>query len=96
MTHAGNDWLAAPGQWLRAISLVVALAASVTLMLFPFLLRYAPQNRLHAALPVVLFGLAGAFVYGIGYRPDNKLLRILFGPLCAWLLIAGGAFLLFA
>jgi predicted membrane protein len=96
MMRAGNDRLVAPAQWLRAISFVVALAASVTLMLFPFLLRYAPQNRLHAALPVVLFGLAGAFVYGVGYRPDNKLLRILFSPLCAWLLIAGGAFLLFA
>jgi predicted membrane protein len=87
--------LAAPAKWLRAISFVVALTASATLMLFPFLLRYVPQERLHAALPVVLFGLAGASVYGVGYRPDNKLLRILFGPLCAWLSIAGGAFLLF-
>lgn len=83
-------------QWLRATSFVVALAASATLMLFPFLLRDVPQNRMHIALPVVLFGLAGAFVYGVGYRHDNKLLRILFGPLCAWVLIAGGAFMLFS
>jgi predicted membrane protein len=96
MMRARNDWSAVPAQWLRAISFVVALATSVTLMLFPFLLRYTSQNRLHAALPVVLFGLAGAFVYGVGYRPDNKLLRILFGPLCAWLLIAGGSLLLFS
>jgi len=65
-------------------------------MLFPFLLRHVPQSRIHTALPVMLFGLAGAFVYGVGYRPDNKLLRILFGPLCAWLLIVGGTFLLFS
>jgi predicted membrane protein len=96
MMRARNDWSAVPAQWLRAISFAVALATSVTLMLFPFLLRYASQNRLHAALPVVLFGLAGACVYGVGYRPDNKLLRILFGPLCAWLLIAGGSLLLFS
>ena len=96
MMRARNDWSAVPAQWVRTISFIVALAASVTLMLFPFLLRHVPPNRVHAALPVVLFGLAGAFVHGVGYRPDNKLLRILFGPLCAWLLVAGGALLLFA
>jgi predicted membrane protein len=83
-----------PARWVRAVSFIVALAASVILMLFPFLLRHVPQGRIHTALPVMLLGLAGAFVYGVGYRPDNKLLRILFGPLCAWLLIAGGTFLL--
>jgi predicted membrane protein len=64
-------------------------------MLFPFLLRYVPPGRLHAALPVALIGVAGAFVYGIGYSPDHRLLRILFGPVCAWLMIIGGTFLLF-
>ena len=96
MTRARNDWSAVPAQWVRAVSFVVALAASMTLMLFPFLLRHVPQSRIHTALPVMLFGLAGAFVYGVGYRPDNKLLRILFGPLCAWLLIVVGTFLLFS
>jgi len=96
MTRVRNDWLAVPVQWVRAVSFIVALAGSGTLMLFPFLLRHVPQSRIHTALPVMLFGLAGAFVYGVGYRPDNKLLRILFGPLCAWLLIVGGTFLLFS
>ena len=96
MTYTRNDSSAVPAQWVRAVSFIVALAASLTLMLFPFLLRYVPPNRVHAALPVLLFGLAGAFVHGVGYRPDNKLLRILFGPLCAWLLIAGGSLLFFS
>jgi predicted membrane protein len=95
MTRNRNDWSAVPAR-LRAVSFVVALAASVTLMLFPFLLRYVPPDRVHGALPVLLFGLAGAFIYGVGYRPDNRLLRILLGPLCALLSIAGGTFLLFA
>jgi predicted membrane protein len=96
MMRARNDWSAVPAQWVRAVSFIVALAASMTLMLFPFLLRYVTQSRIHVALPVMLFGLAGLFVHGVGYRPDNKLLRILFAPVCAWLLIAGGAFLLFS
>jgi predicted membrane protein len=79
----------------RPVSFLAALAASLTLMLFPFLLRTVPQVRLHAALPVVLFGIAGAFVYGVGYNPENRLLRILFGPVCAWSMIVGGTLLLF-
>lgn len=77
-------------------SLAAALAASLALMLFPFLLRHVPETRLHSALPVMLIGVAGALVYGIGYRPDNRLLRMLFGPVCAWTLIVGGTWMLFA
>jgi len=65
-------------------------------MLFPFLLRDVPPGRIHAILPVMLLGVAGAFVYGIGYSPDNRLLRMLFGPICAWSMIVGGALLLLA
>ena len=59
-------------QWVRAVSFIVALAASVIFMLFPFLLRHVPPNRVHAALPIVLFGLAGAFVHGVGYSPRQQ------------------------
>jgi predicted membrane protein len=81
---------------MRAASFATALAASLALMLFPFLLRHVPTTRLHSALPLLLLGVAGAFIYGVGYRPDQKLLRVLFGPACAWALMIGGAWMLFA
>jgi len=80
----------------RSASLIAAFAASLSLMLFPFLLRHVPEARLHAALPVMMLGVAGAFIYGIGYDPDNKWLRLLFGPVCAWTLMTGGVWMLFA
>jgi hypothetical protein len=67
---------------LRTASFAAALIASLTLMLFPFLLRQVPTVRLHSALPVLLFGLTAAFVHGIGYTPDNKSSRVLLGPAC--------------
>jgi predicted membrane protein len=79
---------------MRTASFAAALAASLALMLFPFLLRHVPETRLHSALPILMFGVAGAFIYGIGYTPDNKLFRILFGPICAWSMIIAGAALL--
>jgi predicted membrane protein len=81
---------------IRAASVIAAITASLTLMLFPFVLHHVPAARLHSALPILMFGVAGAFVHGIGYTADNRLLRILFGPTCAWSMILTGAALLFA
>jgi predicted membrane protein len=81
---------------IQIASFAAALAASLALMLFPFLLRWVPETRLHAALPVMLLGVAGALVHGVGYTPDNRLLRVLFGPACAWTLMVGGAILMLA
>jgi predicted membrane protein len=80
----------------RNASFIAALTMGLALTLFPFLLRQVQATRLHAALPIMLLGIAGLLVYGIGYRPDNRLLRILFGPLCAWALTIGGAWALLA
>ncbi len=79
-------------QTLRFISFAMALAISLSVMLFPFLLRHVPQTRLHSALAVVMLGTAGAMIHGIGYTPDDKLFRILFGPAIAWALVFAGAF----
>ena len=81
---------------IRSASFFTALAASLALMLFPFLLRQVPGTRLHSALPIVLLGVAGAFIHGIGFVPDNKLLRTLFGPACAWALMISGTLLMVA
>jgi predicted membrane protein len=80
----------------RAISLAAALAASLALMLFPFLLRHVPGTRLHSALPVLLLGVAGLLVYGIGFIPDNRFLKILFGAMAPWVLVVGGIVLMAA
>jgi predicted membrane protein len=81
---------------LRTVSFAVALAGSLTLMLFPFLLRQVPAVRLHSALPLMLLGVAAAFIHGIGYTPDNRSLRVLLGPACAWASMIGGALLMLA
>jgi predicted membrane protein len=86
---ANQGLIAAVGA-LRAASFIAALAATLVLMLVPFLLRGVPDARLHSALPIAMLGIAGAFVYGIGFTPDNALLRMLFGPWCCWTLMVVG------
>ena len=80
----------------RLTSFVAASAVSLGLMLFPFLLHSVPAARLHSALPLMLLGVTGGFVYGIGYMPDNTFLRIMFGPVSAWAMMIGGAILVMA
>lgn len=84
--------LTAGTRTIRAASFVAALAVSLALMLFPFLLRHVPETRLHSALPIILLGVTGSIIHGIGYLP---LLKILFGPTCSWAMMIGGMFLLF-
>ncbi len=79
---------------MRIVSFVIGLAASLMLMLFPFVLHQVSGPQLHTGLPILMLGVAGTFVYGVGYEPDNKLLRVLFGPFCSWaLILIGGVFL---
>lgn len=79
---------------MRTISFAIGLIASLMLMLFPFLLHHLSGPRLHSGLPILMLGVAGTFVYGVGYVPHNKFLRFLFGPLCSWTLILIGGLLL--
>jgi len=69
---------------IRTVSFVAALTAGLALIAVSVLLRHVQETRLHAALPILLLGVASALVYGIGYRPDSRLLRMLFSPVCAW------------
>lgn len=85
------------GAWsqaVRYVSFIVGLVASLMLMLFPFVLHQVSGARLHSGLPILMLGVAGTFVHGVGYVPDNKFLRILFGPVCSWTLILIGGLLL--
>lgn len=81
-------------EFVRYISFAIGLVASLMLMLFPFVLHQVSGARLHSGLPILMLGVAGTFVHGVGYVPDNKFLRFLFGPVCSWTLILTGGLLL--
>jgi predicted membrane protein len=82
--------------WARLVSILAALAVSAVLLLYPYALGTEMTPRVHAALPLLLIGVCAAFVHGLGFRPDSRTLRVVFGPAVAWPLIAAGTFLLAA
>jgi predicted membrane protein len=72
----------------RSLSLVLAVGVSSTLLFFPYLLGSPPSPRVHALLPVLFFGVSGAWVHGLGFVPRRRVWRILFGPIVAWPAVA--------
>lgn len=73
----------------RLISLVLAAAVTVTLLVFPQVVGRQLTPAVHAVLPVLLLATSAAFVHGIGYRPERRWSRWLVRPLLIWPVLAG-------
>jgi len=77
--------------WARAVSLVSALALMILVTVFPRGLTVADGSPIsHGALTLIMWGMSAGFVHGIGFVPRSKVLRVLLGPVVAWLLMGVG------
>ncbi|GGF43563.1 hypothetical protein GCM10011611_57500 [Aliidongia dinghuensis] len=79
---------------MRALSLLLAVAATALLIAAPFVVARQMSPATHAILPVLLLGISVAFVHGLGYVPRLFFFRALATPLIAWSLILGSAAML--
>lgn len=70
--------------WAHALSLCIALAISVCLLIWPALAVSAAGHVDHGWLTLLMWGMAAGFVHGVGFIPRNRLLRVVFGPMVAW------------
>lgn len=72
--------------WVRGITLATAFALMLLVTLFPRPLTTPDGSPIgHSALMLIMWGLAAGFVHGVGFVPRNRLLRIVLGPVVAWL-----------
>ncbi|WP_413993412.1 cyd operon YbgE family protein [Labrys okinawensis] len=76
--------------WARGLSLASAGSVSLLLLVYPYVLSGIPEWRVHTGLPVMMFGAAGLFMFGLGFRPRNRLAQALFYPGLAGLLFVAG------
>lgn len=74
----------------RMLSLLLALAMAGMVLTYPKALAHAG----HGMLSLIMLGMSAGFVHGVGFVPEYKLWRILFGPWVAWSLLLAG-FVLF-
>lgn len=77
--------------WARGVSLLAALTLMLLITLLPQGLIAEDGSPFgHGVLMLVMWGLSAGFVHGVGFIPRNRILRILLGPVVAWLGMAVG------
>ena len=71
-------------------SLAAAILLSAMLLVYPRILGTGLGPVEHAVLPLLLLGVSGAFVSGVGYRPDHRVARAVLSPAASWCLMGIG------
>ena len=86
-----NRWL--DTGWAHGISLFTAFVLMMLVTLLPRGLTEVDGSPIsHGVLTLIMWGLSAGFVHGVGFVPHNRVLRVLLGPVVAWLLMGVGLF----
>ncbi len=72
--------------WARGLSLLAALTLMLLVTLLPRGLTAEDGSPIsHGVLALIMWGMSAGFVHGVGFVPRNRILRVLLGPVVAWL-----------
>jgi cyd operon protein YbgE len=68
----------------------------LALMLAAVITFYPPAlaSLSHGLITLVIWGVSAGFVHGIGFDPDARFWRAVFGPISAWVLMGMGLLLI--
>jgi len=85
----------APHHWLystiaRSLSLVMAVALSALILIYPKAIASSATEINHGMLSLWMWGIAAGFVHGVGFVPIHTVWRIVFGPILGWVLMLAG------
>lgn len=69
---------------MRAVSLSIGSLASLTGLVFPFVLARQATGLNQMILLLMMAGIASSFIYGAGFAPLQKSLRVLISPWLSW------------
>jgi hypothetical protein len=95
MPSPSEDTAARPAiNWMRGFALAVAAMISLALTLDPYLLNHVPTTRMHEGASLLMLGVSGAFVFGFGFTPANRLARAALHPAAIVAAIGAGVWLL--
>lgn len=79
----------------RFITFAAAVAFAALIVLYPRAIADDMTSVPHGALVGLLIGMSCAWVWGLGFVPKHRLLRLFFSPVVAWALMLGFAAVLF-
>lgn len=69
----------------RGFTLATAFVLMLLITIYPRALAAEDGGPIgHGVLMLIMWGLSAGFVYGVGFVPVNRLLRVALGPWVAW------------
>ena len=77
-------------KWTRIASLIAAAGLALAVTVYPRGLLHNETLLGHGYLMLMMWGMSAGFVYGVGFEPDGRWLRRLFGPCIAGVLLLSG------
>mgnify|MGYP000094676576 CR=1 FL=1 len=80
---------------LRVLSLAAAATVMVLIVLYPRAIAPDSASVPHGWLELMLYGMSLLWLYGFGFTPEHRVLRILLHPLVGWVALALGAWKIF-
>jgi predicted membrane protein len=77
--------------WVRAFSLGAAIVMMLLITLMPRGLTTTDGSTIsHGVLMLIMWGMSAGFVHGVGFVPRNRVMRVVLGPVAAWLGMGAG------
>lgn len=74
----------------RIISLLLAIALSALILLYPHPLISEQGGTSHSLLMLLLAGICIGFIHGVGFSPGTIAWRELLGPIICWPVMLAG------
>lgn len=80
---------------LRHLSILAAAAVVILIVLYPRAVASDGTSVPHGWLVLLMMGMSVCWVYGLGFVPQNRWLRLTFSPAVGWLMLAVGVWQVF-
>ena len=78
-----------PG-WSRLVSLLLAIALSVLILVYPRAVATSVSDVNHSLLNLLMWGISIGFIHGVGFVPRMAIWRTVFSPFIGWPLMVLG------
>ena len=79
-----------PLGWLRGLVFCAALAVMIVITIWPHVFGATTKDMSHGAAMISMCGMSCGFVYGIGFIPRSRWLRVIFSaPMSLGLMVLG-------
>lgn len=79
----------------KTITFLTALSLCLLVVFYPRAIATDMTSVPHGWMALMLLGMSAAWVYGLGFTPQNFALRLFFHPITAWTLMIFGAYNVF-